>query len=70
MQAQEARKCRIYRQLKNHGTGKCRVRHVDVSIGGTNEANTGMDMLPLEARVSTLCMYKSAVAEACVRMLG
>ena len=35
-----------------------------------NEANTGTGMLLLEARVSTLWMYKSVVAEACVRMLG
>ena len=35
-----------------------------------NEGNTGTDMLLLEARVSTLRMYKSAVGEACVRMLG
>ena len=35
-----------------------------------NEANTGTDMLLLEARVSTLWMFKSAVAEACVRMLA
>ena len=35
-----------------------------------NAAITGTDMLLLEARVSTLWMYKSAVAEACVRMLG
>ena len=35
-----------------------------------NEANTGTDMLLLEARVSTLWMHKSVVAEACVRMLG
>ena len=35
-----------------------------------NKGNTGTDMLLLEARVSTLRMYKSAVAEACVRMLG
>ena len=50
MQAHDARKCRFYkhvhsgiggtevgfyRQLEDHGTGKSRVRHVDVSIGGT-----------------------------------
>ena len=61
-------------------------RHVDACTRGTkvqvlqacgcknrrhgNEANTCTDMLLLEARVSTLWMYKSAVAEACVRMLG
>ena len=36
----------------------------------SNEGNTGTDMLLLEARVSTLRMYKSVVAAACVRMLG
>ena len=35
-----------------------------------NEGNTGTDMVLLEAQVSTLRMYKSVVAEACVRMLG
>ena len=62
-------------------------RHVDAGTRGTevqvlqacgckhrrhgNEANTGTDMLLLEARVSTLWMYyKSALGEACVRMLG
>ena len=34
-----------------------------------NEGNTGTDMLLLEARVSTLRMYKSAMIEACVIML-
>ena len=36
-----------------------------------NETNAATDMLLLEARVSTPWMqYKSALGEACVRMLG
>ena len=44
MQAQEARQCRFYKQVENHGTGKSRVRHVDVSIGGT-------EMKEIQARI-------------------
>ena len=44
IQAQVARKCGFYRQLEDHGTGKSRVRHMDVSIGGT-------EMKEIQARI-------------------
>ena len=44
MQSQEALKCGFYTQLENHETDKCRMRHVDVSIGGT-------EMKEIQARI-------------------
>ena len=86
MQAHEAWKCTFYRHVDAGRGGtevwvlqsvrEPRDRQVSCEARGCkhrrhgNEANSGMDMLLLEARVSTLWMYKSAVAEACVRMLG
>ena len=86
MQAQEARKCRFYRHVDAvtggtkvwvlHAVREPRDRQVSHEARGCkhrrhgNEGNTGTNMLLFEARVSTLWMYKSAVAEACVRMVG
>ena len=86
MQEHEERKCRFYRHVDaGRGGTEVQVlqavrepRDRQVSFEAReckhrrhgNEAHTSTDMLVVEARVSTLWMYKSAVAEACVRMLG
>ena len=86
MQEHEARKCRFYRHVDVGTGGtevwvlqavrEPRDRQVSREARGCkhrrqgNEANTGTDMLLLEARVSTLWMFKSVVEEACVRMPG
>ena len=86
MEAHEAWKCRFYRHVDAGTGGtkvwvlqavrEPRDRQVSREAHGCkhqrhgNEANRGTNMLLLEARVSTLWMYKSALGEACVRLLG
>ena len=86
MKAHEARNCRFHRHVHAGTGGtkvwvlqpvrEPRDRQVSFEAREckhrrhVNEAHIVTEMLLVEARVSTLWMYKSAVAEACVRMLG